>query len=107
MNSATRPHSSFERSDWGGNIRTFSLRYSGQRRNQAVGLRQHAEMMIGVAERGVDGGDALEVVADLVLHGHADAAVQLDGALADDAAGATDLHLGGGDRLAPVARGGL
>src|ERR1700719_3210114 len=101
MNSATRPQSSFERSDWGGNIQvslssscptlcraSTSLAGSnkqdvdgrdkpghdglGQRRHQAVRFRQHAEVMIGVAERGVDRGHALEVVADLVLHGHAD-----------------------------------
>src|ERR1043166_5943182 len=108
MNSATRRQSSCERSGWGGNISglltnvgrngeasSAVLRASGpirpsaycalcQRRHQAVGFGEQAEVMIGVAEGQVDGGDALEVVADLVLHGHADAAVPLDRALADD-----------------------
>jgi hypothetical protein len=56
-------------------------------------LGEQAEVIIGVAEGGVDGGDAFELVADLVLHGHADTAVQLDRAMADDAAGAADLLL--------------
>ena len=60
-------------------------------------------MMIGVAEHRVDHGDALEIVADLVLHGHADAAVELDRLLADEAAGAADLHLRRRYRLAPLA----
>ena len=68
------------------------------------GFRHKREVMVGVAEQHVDHGQALEVVADLVLHRHADAAVQLDRLLADEAAGAADLHLGGRDRLARARR---
>ena len=55
-------------------------------------------MVVGVAEGHVDHGQPLEVVADLGLHGHADAAMQLDRLLADELAGLADLHLGSGDR---------
>src|SRR5579883_742850 len=57
-----------------------------------------AQVIIGVAERVLDHGQALEVVADLGLHGHADAAMELDRLLADILAGLADLHLGRGDR---------
>jgi hypothetical protein len=59
--------------------------------------------MVGVAEQGVDHGDALEVVADRKLHRHADAAVELDRLMADEAAGPADLDLRGRDRLAASA----
>src|SRR5688572_22150619 len=51
-----------------------------------------AEVVVGVAEGRLDHGQPLEVVADLVLHGHADAAVQLDRLLADVFRGASHLH---------------
>ena len=73
------------------------LQLSGERR----------EVVVGIAEHRIDHGGALEVVADLVLHGHADAAVQLDRLLADEFCRAPDLHLGGGDRLAAIAEPGL
>src|SRR6516164_6254393 len=60
------------------------------------------EMVVGVAEQGVDGCDALEIVPDLVLHCHTDAAVELDCLLTDEAPGPTDLHLGSGDSLASI-----
>src|ERR1041385_5039304 len=105
-NALTRLPSSIARSDGGGRVGIaimFSLN-SGALCGayDPAHAGEHAEVMVGVAEQGVDHGDALEVVADLVLHGHADAAVQLDRALADDAAGAADLHLRGADRLAPL-----
>src|SRR5438105_1726860 len=114
MNSLTRRHSSFERSDWGGNIESllnlFVRRHAracaghpclgrcaskawmaesspamtgGSGRNQTVELGEQPEMIVGISERGIDRGHPLEVVADLVFHGHADAAVQLDRLLAD------------------------
>src|SRR4051812_11564543 len=69
--------------------------------DDAARAGEYSQMMIGVAERLVDHGGALEVVADLVLHGHADAAVQLDRAFADDLRGASDLNLGSGNGLPP------
>src|SRR5262245_2333713 len=65
---------------------------------------ERAEMIVGIAEHRIDHRDALEVVADLVLHGHADTAMQLDRLLADEFSRAADLHLGGADRLAPLHR---
>jgi hypothetical protein len=56
---------------------------------------------VGIAEHRVDHRGALEVVADLVLHCHADTAMQLDRLLADQPAGAADLHLCGRQRVAP------
>jgi hypothetical protein len=43
------------------------------------------EVVLGVAERELENGRALEVVADGELFGHAHAAVVLDGGLADEA----------------------
>src|SRR5579883_2429132 len=54
------------------------------RRHEPAQAGEGGEMMVRVAEQRIDHGDALEIVADLRLHGHADAAVQLDRALADD-----------------------
>jgi len=51
-------------------------------------------MMVGVAEHRVDHGDALEVVADLVLHGHANATMELDRALAEIALLANNMNEG-------------
>ena len=62
-------------------------------------------MVVGVAKLLFDHGQAFEVVAALVFHGHADAAMQLDGLLADEAGAAADLDLGGGD--GGVAGGGV
>src|SRR4051794_17763732 len=55
------------------------------RRNQPTGFGELGEVVVGVAEGEVDYGDALEVVADLELLRHPDAAVQLDRVLADEA----------------------
>src|ERR1700761_9569415 len=52
------------------------------------------QVVVGVAELGLDHAGALIVVADGHLVGHAHAAVQLDGVLADELAGLADLHLG-------------
>ena len=57
---------------------------------EAAFCRDHLKMMIGIAEEEVDHRLALEVVGDLVLHGDADAAVELhsdSGTLLDVAAG--------------------
>src|SRR5262245_59926175 len=83
-----------------GSCMELSLR--SLRRDQPAHAGERREMVVSVAEHRIDHGDALEVVADLVLHGHADAAMQLDRALTDDTTGASDLHLGGGDRLAAL-----
>ena len=56
-------------------------------------------MVVAVAERHVDHGEPLEVVAGLVFHGHADAAVQLDRRLAHEPRRFAGLHLGCVDRL--------
>src|ERR1051326_3617531 len=72
------------------------------RLDQAARMGDFGEVMVGVAEYRVDRGDALEIMSDLVLHGHADAAVELHRLLADEPAGAPDLRLRGGDR--PVAQ---
>src|SRR5690606_20695502 len=58
-----------------------------------------AEVPVGVAELAFDHGDALEVVADIEFVGHAHAAVDLHGVLADELAGLADLHFraGGGE----------
>ena len=50
---------------------------------QSANPSQRCQMHVGVAEQHVDHRHALEVVADIVFHGHADAAVQLDRFLAD------------------------
>ena len=60
-------------------------------------------MMIGVAKLRVDCRHAFEVMTDLGFHGHADAAVNLDRLLADEAAGAADLHFRRRNRLPPLA----
>src|SRR5262245_2030339 len=70
--------------------------------DHATHARERREMIVGIAEHGIDHRDALEVVADLVFHRHADAAVELDRLLADEFRRAPDLHLGGADRLAPL-----
>src|SRR6266851_10164926 len=110
MNAVTRVESSRLRGEGGGNMGGSlshvpkSVRYANLGRHQSTHAGERSEMMVGVAEQTVDHGDALEVVANLVLHGHANAAMELDRALADDAARAADLDLGGGDRLAPLGR---
>src|SRR5260370_13430974 len=110
MKSVTCVDSARLRGEVGGNMgRSLShvaksVRYANLGRHQSAHAGERSEMMVGVAEQAVDHGDALEVVANLVLHGHANAAVELDRALADDAARAADLDLGGGDPLAPLRR---
>ena len=64
-------------------------------------------MMVSIAKRHVDHGQTLEVVASLVLHGHADATVKLDRRLPDETGRAADLHLGGRDGLASLVGIGL
>src|SRR5215210_9493676 len=51
---------------------------------------ERGEVVVGVSEGLVDHRGTLEVVADLVLHRHADAAMQLDRAFADDLGGTAD-----------------
>src|ERR687898_254303 len=63
-------------------------------RQERARLGEPGEVVVGVAEGSVDHRDALEQVADLVLHRDADAAMELDRLLADEAARAPDLHLG-------------
>ena len=77
----------------------------GNAEQQSAQSREPAQMRVGVAEQHVDHGHALEVVADLVFHRHADAAMQLDRLLADMLAGPADLHLGRGDRAAGARSG--
>src|ERR1700734_1846381 len=60
------------------------------RRDQSAARSDQIEMMIGVAELRVDDREAFEVVADHRLHGHADAAMDLDRLLADETARASD-----------------
>src|SRR3981081_3524396 len=50
--------------------------------NQPAAVGDAAEVIVGVAKTVFDHGQALEVVADLGFHGHADAAMQLDRLLA-------------------------
>ena len=61
-------------------------------------------MVVGVAELAVDHAEVLEVVADVVLVGHRDAAVDLHRLLADQTARLADLHLGRRDRLGALDR---
>ena len=82
-------------SEWPSGLSKFVL----LRATDPAHAGERREVIVGVAEHAFDHRQALEVVADLVLHGHADAAVQLDRLLADKLAGAADLHLGRGDRL--------
>ena len=49
-------------------------------------------MVVGVAEQQLDGGQPLEAVADLVLRGEPDRAVQLHRLLPDEAASLTQLQ---------------
>ncbi len=64
-------------------------------------FRVAAQVPVGVAELALDHRHALEEVADIEFVGHAHAAVNLDGVLADELAGLADLHLGaGGGELA-------
>src|SRR5258708_22400412 len=79
-----------------------SLRRS-DRIYEAAGFGDDGAVVIGVAEHRIDHADALEVMADLVLVGHADAAMKLDGLLADIAPGTAGLDLGGGDGAAALA----
>ena len=58
---------------------------------------------MGVAELHLDHRQALEIVAADIFVGHADAAVQLDALLADEAHRLAELHLGLGDGAAPLA----
>src|SRR5918993_4735266 len=74
----------------------------GEGSDQSPRLGDLREVVVGVAEEGVDHGDALEVVTDLELHRHAAPAMELDRLLADEAAGAADLDLRGRDRLAAL-----
>src|SRR6266851_4082126 len=76
---------------------------ASNRIDEAAGFGDRGEVVVGVAEQRVDHGDALEVMADLVFVGHADAAMELDRLLADELARAAALHLGGGDNAAPLA----
>lgn len=52
------------------------------------------QVEVDVAELLADHGEAFEVVADVEFVGHAHAAVDLDGVLADELAGLADLDLG-------------
>ncbi len=52
--------------------------------HQPAALGDAAQMVVRVAEGVFDHGQPLEVVADLGLHGHADAAMELDRLLADE-----------------------
>src|SRR5262245_10100363 len=97
MNAPTRAASSSVRG-----VMVGSMPCSSSRVDESAHAGELGEMMIGVAEHGVDGRDALEIVPDLVLHCHTDAAVELDCLLTDEAPGPTDLHLGSGDSLASI-----
>ncbi len=59
-----------------------------------VELRVAQHVVGGIAELDVDGGNPLEVMADIELVGHAHAAVQLHGLIGDELAGIADLGLG-------------
>src|SRR6266436_7601137 len=61
--------------------------------HQPARLGDAAEVVLGVAEGVLDHGEALEIVADLGFHGHADAAMKLDRLLADEFQRLADLHL--------------
>src|SRR5271166_5415329 len=61
--------------------------------SEAAALREHIQMMFGVAKQCVDRGEALESVSDLIFGGDADRAVKLHRLLADEPAGAAYLHL--------------
>src|SRR5262249_10452893 len=102
MNSEIRVASSAVRGVMAGDIVV-----SSGRGDEPTHTGELDEMVIGVAEQRVGDDDAFEVVPDLVLHGHADATVQLDRLLADEPPGAADLHLGGGDGLAPFQNIGI
>src|SRR5437879_6488540 len=68
------------------------------RLNQPAAVGDAAEMVIGVAEGVFDHGQPLEVVADLGLLGHADAAMELDRLLTDELPRFADLHFRRRDR---------
>ena len=79
----------------GGNDNCFSghaCLFSGGR----VELRKPQHMKRGIAELDVDGGNPLEVMADIQFVGHAHAAVELHRLVGDEPAGITDLRLGAG-----------
>jgi hypothetical protein len=63
-----------------------TARYASRRlggAKQAAQLGQRLQMLVSVAEHHIDHGHALEIVPDLVLHGHPYAAVKLDRLLTD------------------------
>src|ERR1700686_3359398 len=66
--------------------------------NQPAALGDAAKVVVGVAKGVLDHGQPLEVVTDLGLLGHADAAVKLDRLLADEFQRLADLHFRRRDR---------
>src|SRR5579883_2813858 len=68
-------------------------------------LRKPVKVVIMIPEGLVDHGQPLEVMPGDVLIRHADAAMELDRLLADEAAGFADLDLGGGDGAVGRERG--
>src|SRR5207244_2635383 len=61
--------------------------------HQPAAVGDAAEVVVGVPKGVLDHGQPLEVVADLGLLRHADAAMELDRLLADELSGFADLHL--------------
>src|SRR6476620_1685594 len=77
-----------------GRARSCALRNDGESRalNQPAAIGDAAQVVVGVAKSVLDHGQPLEVVADLGLLSHADAAMELDRLLADELSGFADLH---------------
>src|SRR5437667_1090275 len=70
--------------------------------DEPAGFCNGGKVVVRIAEHRIDHADALEIVADLVFLGHADAAVELDRLLADIATRTATLDLGGGDGAAAL-----
>ena len=75
--------------------------HAGSLHSARIASLTAAEVMHRIAEGHVDHGQALEIVADRELVGHAHAAMQLDRLLAHEARGPADVVLGRGD-VAPA-----
>src|SRR3954471_3252016 len=71
-----------------------------------VELHVTQQVVSGIAELDVDGGDSLEVMADVQFVGHAHAAVQLNRLVGDELAGIADLRLGAGGEARDTALAG-
>src|SRR5262245_45673252 len=97
MNAPTRAASSSVRG-----VMVGSMPCSSSRVDEPAHAGELGEMVVGVAEPGVDGRDALALVPALLLYCRTDAAAERDSLQPDDAPGLADMHLVGDDRLASL-----